>query len=195
MKIILGSGSDNRREAMSIVELDYEIMIPDVDEKQVDQQSFDRLEDRALAIASLKADAIAEKVGRDSIIITADGFNECDGRVLEKPQDIEEARDMLQLLSNNKTVFFSALVMLNVNTEERFTEVVSTACWFRTLSELEIDDYLDSTDVLKYAAAYSPFNTKAISFIKKIEGSASGFSHSLPLDVVIPKLRQWGAIS
>ena len=194
MKIILGSSSTNRQEAMKIAGVKFEIFKPDVDEKQVDKQIFQKYEDRALAIASLKADAVREIAGSDCVIITADGFNECQGQLLEKPVDLADAQRMLELLSNNLTIFYSALVMMNTKTQEKFTAVVNTKSWFRKLDHNEIENYIKTTNVTKYAAAYSPFNTKALSFIKRIEGSASGFSHSLPLDIVIPKLKEWEAL-
>ena len=195
MKIILGSQSSNRREIFEIVGIDVEVIVSEVDEKGIRDKD---LEVRALKIAKLKMEKIKEEYLKNNsepaVIITADGFNESQGKVLEKPASLDEAKEMLRHLSGDKTIFYSALVMYNTNLDEEFSSVVSCSCWFRDLSEEEIDWYVKRTPVMKYAAAYSPLNTAAISFISRVEGSISGFSHSVPMDLVVPQLRKWGAV-
>ncbi len=193
MKIVLASASKNRQEIFNLVGIKVETVSPQVDEKNIREKDFSQ---RALAIAKLKADWVKSQlvVNQNSIIIAGDGFNICQEEIIEKPSDLRQARMMLKQLSGHSTIFYSACVMLNLKTNDEFSKVVSSKAWFRKLENIEIEDYIQTTPVLQYSAAYSPLNTKAISFIKKIEGSLSGFSHSMPMDLVIPQLRKWQAL-
>ena len=192
MKIILASASKNRQEIFDIAQIPVTLMPTKVDEKQVKQTD---LKKRALAIARLKMAAAKSNFQDDrsqTIIIAADGFNVCQGKILDKPHSLGQAREMLDLLSGNKTTFYSALIMYHCAKLKTFETIVTTDYWFRNLSNEEITDYITTTDVLQYSAAYSPLNTKAVSFGRKIAGSLTGFTHSMPMDIVIPKLIEWG---
>jgi septum formation protein len=195
MKIFLASASKNRQEIFKIAQIPVETIPAQVDEKSIQEKDFGK---RAIAIARLKAEDVAKKLNQgkkiEAVVIAGDGFNICEGKILEKPKDEAEGRQMLKLLSGNETTFYSGLVMLNLATGERFEAVAASTAYFRALSPEEIEDYLESVEVTKYSAAYSPLNTKAISFITKMEGSVSGFSHSVPMDLVVQKLREWQAI-
>lgn len=196
MQIILASSSQNRQEIFRIAEIPVQIMPAGVDEKSVMEPNFEK---RAIAIASLKARQVYQTMdlsafSQGAVVIAGDGFNVVDNQIFEKPKDREQAKVMLRQLSGNVTTFYSGLMMIHTLKQEEFVSVVSTKAWFRLLSESEINDYVEQVDTTQYAAAYSPLNTKAISFIIQVEGSLSGFSHSVPMDVVVSKLTEWGAL-
>ena len=141
MKIILASGSKNRREIFKIAQIPVEIMPAHVDERSIKESDLPK---RAIAIARLKADDVASKLEKQAVVIAGDGFNSCEGKILEKPKEVEEGKKMLRLLSDNLTIFYSGLVMVNLGTGEQFEEVAVTKTWFRKLGKAEIEDYVKS---------------------------------------------------
>lgn len=191
MKIILASTSPNRQEAMRLAQIPFEILATDVDEKSIVETDFVK---RALAIAQLKMDKALSLVKKEAVIIAADGFNVYEGKILEKPRDKNEAKQMLQFSRGKMGTFYTACILVNTKTQEKLAKVFASKYWFRQYSDTEIDKYIKSIDVTKYAAAFTPINSAAISFIKKIEGPLSPFTHSLPLDFIVPKLYEWVAL-
>lgn len=190
MKIILASSSPNRQEMFRIAQIPFEVLVTDVDEKSITEID---LEKKALAIAKLKAEKAVSLVKEEAIIITADGFNVYEGEVFEKPKSIKEAKDMLRFSSGKMGIFYTGLIMINTKTSQRLEKLITTKYWFRNFSETEIDKYVHQIDVTKYAAAFTPMNSPAVSFITKIEGSLSAFTHSAPMEIIVPQLIQWGA--
>jgi len=49
----------------------------------------------------------------EGIIIAADTFLSCEGKVLEKPRDLAEAKEMLKLESNNKLIAYTGFCYLD----------------------------------------------------------------------------------
>ena len=98
--IILASASPRRKEILGSMGASFEVMVADTDE------SCDIIEPERLTVelARKKGRAVFELLaarGEDSgaIVISADTVVACDGKVLGKPSDAEEAREMLTMLS------------------------------------------------------------------------------------------------
>ena len=91
-----------------------------------------------LRLANAKAELAAARAVGPAIVIGADTTVVCDGNILNKPQSIEEAREMLQLLSGRTHSVLTgvALIRLPDNQRRQFTE--STLVQFRQISEEEL---------------------------------------------------------
>ena len=93
--IVLASASPRRRELLASVGLTFT-----VDPADVDEESMSQLEPRqqAVALAELKAGHVARRYA-DAVVIGADTIVTVDGQALGKPEDAEDARRMLRMLS------------------------------------------------------------------------------------------------
>jgi len=95
-------------------------------------------------------------------------------KVLGKPKDKHEAKQMLQMLSGQShNVITSISLCRKVNGEPRIlNDVVTTQVTFDTLSSEQIAAYVKTGESLDKAGGYG-IQGKAAVFIKNIQGSYS----------------------
>src|ERR1700759_1712462 len=94
-KIILASKSPRRQELLRLMDVDFRIVLKDVDESYPDGLSPEEI---AVYIAEKKAKAFDESV-TDEVVLTADTIVAIDGQILGKPENSEDAVRMLHTLS------------------------------------------------------------------------------------------------
>ncbi len=97
-RLILASGSPRRRELLADLGVEFIVDVPEVDESHDESVAA---EDVAPMLASRKAAAYRQQRGirEGEIVISADTVVIVDDRVLGKPADGAEAREMLRSLS------------------------------------------------------------------------------------------------
>ena len=147
MNLILASASPRRKELLGLFGLPFAIRVADIDETMDKSKSpFDEVGrvSRAKALAVPRAEA--------EIVIAADTIVVCEGKVLGKPHDTEEAKAMLRLLSGRDHQVMTGCTVLAGERCETFTEV--TDLHFRSLSEKEIERYVASGEPMDKAGAY-----------------------------------------
>ena len=124
-------------------------------------------EDAVKALASQKAEEVASRCDPDALIIAADTIVVCDGRILGKPRDEEDAFRMLRLLSGRTHEVYTGLCLKDK--DSCVTEAERTAVRFRTLSDGEIRRYIETGEPMDKAGAYG-IQGKAALFVEAIEG-------------------------
>ncbi len=158
-KLVLASGSPRRRELLAQMGYQFEVVVPNVEEKRAAAESpapyVERLSrDKALAGAAVV-------IGSDTIVVK-------DQQVLEKPRDFADAKRMLLKLSGSQHQ-----VMTGVSVTCRgitLSVVVTTEVWFKTLSEQEIEAYWQSGEPCDKAGSYG-IQGLGGRFVTRIEGS------------------------
>ena len=113
-RLILGSASPQRREILARLGLEFEVIVPDVDEVSGGDPATDVLEN-----ARLKAAAVWRRVQADPgdpppVVVTCDTDVVHEGRILGKPADAEEAAVYLRRLAGRTHEVISALVILGL---------------------------------------------------------------------------------
>jgi septum formation protein len=186
-KIILASGSKQRKTMMDALDIPYIVIPADIEEKAIRDEN---LELRAEKIARAKAEKVAED--NEGIIISADTFSACDGKVLEKPQSLDEARDMLKLQADKTCTLYTGFCYIDKANKIDYSATAITKYILRKLSDNEINKFVENNPVTEWAAAFSPAYTYQLGFIKKIEGSLTGSTHGLPVELLIPCLEKSG---
>lgn len=167
MKFILASASERRKELLSRIVTDFEVMISDFDEKSV--EISDDIENYVKTLSEGKARAIALNCSDDSIIIGADTIVVIDNMVLGKPKDKNDAFKMLKLLSNNVHRVYSAVTVINNTKKVMKTECQYTEVYFSELSDEDIWRYIDTGECLDKAGAYGIQGFGGV-FVQKING-------------------------
>lgn len=190
MKIILASKSTNRQQVLKIAHIPFKSLPANIDESVYDHPDP---KIRAKNIARAKARFIAQKQ-KSGLIIGADTFSLYRGKVLEKPTFKMDALDTLKLLSGKSHYSYTGWTVINSHNHKEYAGVSQTKVTLRQVSHKELLNYVNDNPVVNWAAGYSPLNTTAITFIKKIEGSVTGFSHGLPLEQIFPVLQKEKAI-
>ena len=211
MKLVLASGSQRRRELLTMCGYDYEIIVSNADETidENDPESFVR----ALSLRKAKEvfDRLSAAGRRDFAVIGSDtvvAFQK-DGEtkpvIIGKPKDAEDAVRILSMLSGKThRVFTGVSVIADIPDESaaaqcsiRKKEEIQTECsitevTFETLSPDEITDYVHSGDPLDKAGSYGiqgPFGM----FVHEIRGNYFTVI-GMPIPVLYKMLKKIGIL-
>ncbi|KKW28641.1 MAG: hypothetical protein UY73_C0039G0001 [Parcubacteria group bacterium GW2011_GWA2_52_8] len=174
---------------MESLDLPLKIIPADIDERSITDPDPNK---RAEKIARAKAEKIAEK--HEGIIIAADTYTVCQDKVLEKPHDKNEARLMLKLLSGKSAINYNGFCYIDMQNNINFSTTARVVANFRELSDKEIDEYVSFFPVTSWAAAYSPAYPYGMTLIQSLNGSLTGFTHGLPMELVVTYLQKSGMV-
>lgn len=150
-KIILASGSPRRKEILEIVGLEFEIIVSDIVEKVNSNESPHTV---VSALAFEKAIDVSKKVENGSIIIASDTIVYKDG-VLGKPENEEDAFNMLSQIRNCEHSVFTGICVVEVGTNKKIVDVVETKVFTKNYSDEKIWRYIKSKEVWGKAGAYA----------------------------------------
>ena len=162
MNLILASQSPRRKELLGLLGIDFEIRVADIDEA-MDPTADPRQE--VARVSRLKARAVPKEP--EDVVIAADTIVVCQGKILGKPKDSEDAKRMLRLLSGRDHQVMTGLCVLRGQEEIAVTEV--TDLHFRALTDEEIDRYVASGEPMDKAGAYGIQGGAAL-FCERMEG-------------------------
>lgn len=164
-KLILASASPRRKELLEGLDLDFGVMgINNVDESYPESLFPTEI---ASYIAERKADFIEPE--KNHIYITADTIVCLEGVVLNKPSDLNQAVNMLRLLSGKQHDVFTGVCLKSVNNKHSFTS--GTKVWFSKLFSWEINYYINRYKPFDKAGAYGIQEWIGYAGIERIEGS------------------------
>ena len=163
-KIILASQSPRRKQLMEMAELQFEVIIADVDETPPVGMPGKEL---PVYLAKKKADAIAHKaIG--AIVIAADTVVLLDDDILNKPTDAANAVDMLSRLSGRMHTVVTGVCIRKDDKEHSFS--ITTEVYFRKLSTTQIEHYVSNYKPFDKAGAYAIQEWIGVTGIEKING-------------------------
>ena len=166
-KIILASNSPRRKELLAGLDVQFEVrIIPGIDESYPETLPTMEI---AEYIAQKKAKAYRETMADDELIITADTIVVLDDKVLGKPKDAEEARCMLHALSGKTHQVVTGVVLTTQELQKHFSVVSNVT--FKTLSDNEIDYYVDTYKPMDKAGAYGIQEWIGYVGVTRLEGS------------------------
>lgn len=166
-KIILASNSPRRKELLAGLDVQFEVrIIPGIDESYPETLPTMEI---AEYIAQKKAKAYRETMADDELIITADTIVVLDDKVLGKPKDAEEARCMLHALSGKTHQVVTGVVLTTKELQKHFSVVSNVT--FKTLSDNEIDYYVDTYKPMDKAGAYGIQEWIGYVGVTRLEGS------------------------
>ncbi len=183
MNIILGSQSPRRRELMAGLDIPFTSIIIDADESYPPHLQAG---DIPLYISRAKAHAYEEKLRENDLLITSDTIVWLNGHMLGKPKDKTEAKQMLMQLSGQThqvytSVCFTWRAPLNNATTQNnpipnyttlhHSLVDCTDVTFRTLTNEEIDYYVEKYLPLDKAGAYGVQEWIGYVGVTRMEGS------------------------
>lgn len=167
-RIILASGSPRRKELLSLMGVTYEVMVSQKEEKLQDVEPSGLV----MELAKMKACDIAEQVEGPAVIIGADTVVSCKNKVLGKPKDTEDARQMITMLAGNSHEVYTGVTMVikEANqTERMITFYEATKVYVTPMSEEEIRSYVATGEPMDKAGSYAIQGVFA-PYISKIEG-------------------------
>jgi septum formation protein len=185
MKVVLASESPSRKRALDILGLSYEIRPSAIDEKSI------RDSDPA-ALTTKLAEAKAWEVARDlqdAVVVSGDAVVAKDGKIYEKPRNLEEAMEFLGELAGSAFRFVTSLVVIRTDTRRILSTVETSEIRFRKLVDREIRDYVSKYPVLRFAGAFE--GEGVLRFAESVSGSFN-FITALPVSRLAVFLREQG---
>ncbi len=146
--LILASASPRRKELIGLISDNVTVHPSDVDETVPEGMNAESVPE---FLAVKKAAAVARDYPVDTVI-GSDTSVIVDGIILGKPSDREDAKRMLGLLSGKTHKVITGCAVFKNGRTASFSEV--TEVRFHTLTEAEIEWYLDTNEPFDKAGAY-----------------------------------------
>jgi septum formation protein len=181
-RVLLASASPRRRELLKLVGIEHEVRPANIDEQylagELPREHAERLA-REKAVALDAPDAVT--IGSDTIVVV-------DGEVLGKPRDRAHAAAMLRQLSGR-----SHIVMTGVAARwrgELASGLEEVGVTFRTLSEDDIERYIDTGEPMDKAGAYGIQGFGA-TIVDRVDGDYFAVM-GLPLNRLVRLLQSLG---
>ena len=167
MKFILASRSPRRKEILNKINLKFKIVPSTIDESKINTKTNPI--NYCTKLAELKARDISNQyydytvIGADTIVVIKD-------IILNKPNNYNEAFNMLRLLSNNTHQVITGVTLQNksLNIDCTFHDITNVT--FYELSDNEISEYINNYNPLDKSGSYGIQDGSAL-FVKKIIGS------------------------
>ncbi|MCT4795738.1 Maf family protein [Exiguobacterium alkaliphilum] len=162
-RVILASMSPRRTELLAKAGIHHEVIPSNVVEGVNGREAADEYVGR---LAREKAINVARD-NRDAVVIGSDTVVVLDGKILEKPNDREEARRMLRRLSGATHDVLTGVSIIGPERQDLF--VTTTRVTFIDIPEAWFDGYLDSAEPYDKAGAYGIQGSGGL-FVERLEG-------------------------
>ena len=189
-KLILASASPRRRELLAQAGYTFEVQAADVDESVLPGENAGAYVQR---LAEEKARAVlARNVGDgDLVVLGADTTVVCDGEILAKPSDAEDAKRMLRKLSGRVHQVLTGVAV--VTAAGVVSGIETTSVTFSEIPEAELDLYCATSEPLDKAGAYG-IQGYAARWIPRIDGDYFNVM-GLPIARVVRMIKAASSIS
>ena len=164
-KIILASKSPRRIKILKMIGLDFHIKPSNVDEKteiNLKGKSYAKYwsKKKAETISTLFPDKIV--IGADTVVI-------CNDKILGKPADKVDSKNMLKTLSGNSHKGITGVTMNCKNKKLSKTFSESTRVVIKNIPDDQIDFYINNFKTVDKAGSYGIQDWFSI-WIRKIDG-------------------------
>lgn len=166
-KILLASKSPRRRELLQQLRVPFHVItLGGIDESFPD--SVPRV-DVPQFVSEKKADAFQKIINDNELVITADTMVICEDRILGKPKDAKEAKEMLRFLADKTHKVATGVTVTTQDRRTSFTTV--TEVTFGPLTDEEINYYVDNFQPFDKAGAYGIQEWIGAVAVSNIKGS------------------------
>lgn len=165
--IVLASQSPRRQQLLAELGLPFEVRV----NGEVDETYPSNLNPREIPeyLAKKKAESYIKSLASHEILLTSDTIVLCNGMVLGKPTDRQNAIDILQQLSGCKHSVITGVALSYNNLQHTFSAI--TDVYFRKLAEDEIFYYVDTFKPFDKAGAYGIQEWIGYVGVERIDGS------------------------
>lgn len=171
MKIILASKSPRRKEILSMITNNFEIIVSNAEEKIDDKLT---VQEQVKHLAYIKAKAVFDetKDAGDRLVIGSDTIVVKNGKIYGKPKDHDDAMNMLKELRNDKHEVMTGLCII-IEKDGKVEEVLDvdvTSVYINDVSDDELEKWIATNEAYDKAGGYA-IQGKFGVFVDKIEGN------------------------
>jgi septum formation protein len=187
LNLVLASTSPYRRELLRRLGLPFEIASPGVEERALAGENAAALSER---LAKAKALAVADRFP-GALIIGSDQAASCEGEVLGKPGNHDNAVGQLTRLSGKEAVFHTAVCLHDTSRGRTALRSVPYTVEFRVLDRAAIERYLEREQPYDCAGS-AKAEALGITLIERMQGDDPTALMGLPLIALCALLRDCG---
>ncbi|MCB0827418.1 MAG: septum formation protein Maf [Solirubrobacterales bacterium] len=170
MRVVLASGSPQRREILARLGLEFEVAIPGVEEIVHGEPAA-----VVVANASLKANSVAVSAdlsGTDALVVGCDTDVVVEDHLIGKPEDEVRAREYLAQLSGRIHRVISGLAVVGPGGDQVRSGVEQTRVRFKSLTPGDIDRYLATGEWQGRAGGYAIQGRGSV-LVDRVEGDVA----------------------
>jgi septum formation protein len=185
---ILASQSPRRQKLLRQLGFEFEVIPADIDEDDF-SDGIDPVQ-HVKELSLKKAECIAKKIGKPAIVLGSDTIVVLNGIILNKPKDKQDAIRMLNILSGNTHIVYSGIALVDTETMKNKVAIQKTEVTFRTLSQDEIEAYVETGSPLDKAGAYGIQDDFGAVFVSHINGCYYNIV-GLPLELLYSTMKKF----
>ncbi|PTX62210.1 septum formation protein [Kordia periserrulae] len=164
--IILASGSPRRQQFFKDLGLNFEIRLKSVEEIYPEHLQHHEISDY---LAELKASVFVNELKANDILVTSDTVVWHEGVSLAKPQNAQEAFEMIAAMSGKTHDVITSVCFTTATSQKTVHEV--TKVTFEPISDEEIWYYVNNFKPFDKAGAYGIQEWIGYTKVARIEGS------------------------
>ena len=185
--LVLASTSPFRKALLQRLDLVFETLSPQVDETALQGEPAETMVKR---LSEAKARAGAKQYP-NALIIGSDQVAVCDGDVLGKPGNHENARRQLARLAGHRVSFLTGLCLYDASTDTTRLDLVPYHVTFRGLTDQQIERYLRAEQPYNCAGSFKSEGL-GISLFESMQGDDPNALIGLPLIRLVSWLNEAG---
>lgn len=153
--MVLASTSPRRRELLSCLGIDFRVAPPSTLENMLPDETPREMVER---LALSKAMSVAGSLS-GGLVIGADSVVVLDGRVLGKPVNSAQAREMLRSLRSREHRVMTGLALVDAANQDTRVTSESSLVTMRDYSDEQLEAYVASGEPMDKAGAYAVQDT------------------------------------
>lgn len=166
MELILASASPRRKELLEKIGLPFTVQ-PAMGEERITQKSPAAV---VMELSRQKAEEIAAAQTEDCIIIGADTVVARGEKIMGKPKDAADAKQMLRSIADDCHQVYTGVTLIRTGAHpQSVTFQEKTNVCLYPISDAELDAYIASGDPMDKAGAYG-IQGDFVIYVKRIVG-------------------------
>ena len=165
MKLILASGSKQRRYIFDMIGFKYEIV------KSLEEEKSSETEPELYVqeLSKCKADSVEKQLKEKAIIIAADSVIYMNNKIYEKPKSKEEAFNNMKEMSGKVTYAITGVTIKDLYQGKEISFSDTAEVCFKKINDEDIRWYVENDEDILDRSGYSVLGKAAI-FLDKING-------------------------
>jgi septum formation protein len=184
-RIILASSSPRRRQLLAEAGYDFDVIVPS-ESAEGPADSDESPPDLVARLAAQKCANVALRVTA-GVVIGCDTVAECQGQILGKPRDLDDARQMLRLLRGREHHVHSGMCLWRRPDNEKRQGMAVTTLVMDAISDQQLEDYLATGQWQGKAGAFG--YQDGLDWVHITAGSESNVV-GLPMELLVTLLTE-----